>query len=286
MQTKGRKDTKKSGGLFPKGKRRRRVMLLCGLLVFLTVVIHVVSMLTVDRSIEYTEIEYASGKVSAGLDGYRVAFVTDTHALTRTGLQEVVDEINRREVDLLLLGGDFPNDDAVWRSLETLAGVQVSDGIYGVEGNHDEWRDLKKAMLAHGAVPLENEGVQPREGLYLAGVMDLWNSRPDVQAAVQDAPGDAFVLLLCHNADVSMQQDLGGVDLMLSGHTHGGQITLFGLWKPALNSVTAYGHRFGGGWAVNDRGNDIYVSRGAWTAETVPRVFARPEVTFLTLRTE
>lgn len=254
------------------------------MLVALTVAIHVVSMLTVDRSIEYTEIEYKSAKVSGDLDGYRVAFVTDTHALPREELQRVVEEINRRDADLLLLGGDFPNDSAVWRSLETLAGAGVPDGIYGVEGNHDEWEELKAAMEAYGAVPLDNEGLEIRQGLYLAGVQDLWNRRPDVEEAVRGAPVDAFVLLLCHNADVSMRQDLSGADLMLSGHTHGGQITLFGLWKPALDGVSAYGGRFGGGWAQNEAGDDVYVSRGAWTAETVPRIFARPEVTFLTLR--
>lgn len=271
-------------GIFPKGKRKKRLFQLFVLLVLLTVLIHVVSMLTVDRSIEYTEIEYQSPAVGADLDGYRVAFVTDTHALPREELQKVVDEINRRQVDLLLLGGDFPNDAAVWRSMEILSGTKTADGIYGVEGNHDEWEDLYEAMQTYGIVPLDNEGVEIRPGLYLGGVRDLWNRRPDVRKAVKDAPQDDFVLLLCHNADVSMRQDLSGVDLMLSGHTHGGQITLFGIWKPALNNVSAYGYRFGGGWTENDTGNDIYVSRGTWTAETVPRIFARPEVTLLTLR--
>lgn len=271
-------------GIFPRGMRKKRLLQLLGLLVFLTAAIHVVSMLTLDRSIEYTEIDYRSPAVCAELDGYRVAFVTDTHALPREELQKVVDEIGRREVDLLLLGGDFPNDDAVWRSMETLSETKTADGIYGVEGNHDEWEDLYGAMQGYGMVPLDNEGVEIRPGLYLAGVRDLWNRRPDVQKAVQDAQRDDFVLLLCHNADVSMQQDLSAVDLMLSGHTHAGQITLFGLWKPALNNVSAYGYRFGGGWTENDAGNDIYVSRGTWMAETVPRIFARPEVTLLTLR--
>ena len=84
-------------------------------------------------------------------------------------------------------------------------------------------------------------------------------------------------------ADVSMQQDTTGVDLILSGHTHGGQLNFFGIWSIGLGTrvVSDYGRRFQGGWAESRDGTPVYVCRGI--GEFYPRVFARPEVTLITL---
>ena len=78
------------------------------------------------------------------------------------------------------------------------------------------------------------------------------------------------------------------VDLALSGHTHGGQAAFLGVWAPALalrKSITDYGQRFMSRWAESRDGVDVYVSNGAGTFSDVPRMFARPQVILLTLRT-
>jgi len=96
-----------------------------------------------------------------------------------------------------------------------------------------------------------------------------------------------LVILAAHNPDIAMQRDTTGCDLILSGHTHGGQITLFGLWAPALslrNTITDYGQRFMRGWARSRDGVPVYICQGAGTFEYLPRVFARPQVIILELK--
>ena len=251
------------------------------------VLVHTLSALTLDSRIQYLEVTYSSDKVSPQLDGYLIAFVTDTHALPADELTAMTEEINRFAPDLLVLGGDFPSaGDAPFRAMEILAQVKAPDGIYGVEGNHDDYQVLFEAMERVGIQPLSNSGVSPRATLYLAGVEDLWNRTADIEAAVQGAGEDDFVLLLAHNPDVTMEQDTSRVNLTLSGHTHGGQITLFGLWAPALSltdEITAHGQRFHSGWATSRDGSDVFVSNGAGTFHNVPRVFARPQVILITL---
>ena len=256
------------------------------LLVILVVIvlIHAVHAATLDRIVVYNEISFSSPNVPEEIDGYRIAFVTDTHVEFDGRLQAIVDELNRRQVDLLVHGGDFTYDsDDVETTLALLAQVVTTDGIFGVEGNHDHYQVLFPAMETHGITPLSNSGVYVREDFYLAGVEDLWNRNPDVAAAIAGAGPDSFVLLLSHNPDVSMQQDTTGVDLILSGHTHGGQLNFFGRWSLGLESrvISAYGERFRQGWAESRDGTPVYVCRGV--GEYYPRVFARPEVTLITL---
>ncbi|HCC35478.1 MAG TPA: metallophosphoesterase, partial [Ruminococcaceae bacterium] len=164
----------------------------------------------------------------------------------------------------------------------------TTDGIYGVEGNHDNHVELFAVMEKYGMVPLSNNGVCVRDGLFVAGVEDLWNREPDVAKATRAADDGDFVLLLSHNPDVTMKQNTDNADLILSGHTHGGYVTLFGLFAPALvwsNDITEYGDDFMSGWAKSRDGTDIYISNGTGYFEATPRVFARPQVILLALRT-
>ena len=264
---------------------KRWIWIIAGIIVVVGL-IHLGSALTWDKQIEYKEITFTSPKIPKELDGYVVAFVTDTHQLPGDHLQEVVKNISQRQVDLLLLGGDFPNGDAVYRSMEILGKVETVDGIYGVEGNHDDYKELFDAMKKNGMHPLNNEGVEIHGGFYLAGVEDLWNRSPDVQTAIYKARPEEMVLLLCHNPDVVMKQNVRGVDLMLSGHTHGGQLTFFGVLAPALawtKDITDYGQKFQSGWVDGPDGVKVFVSNGTGQIK-VPRVFARPQVIYLTLR--
>ena len=252
--------------------------------------IHVVHAVTLDRIIEYREVPFHSPRLPAELDGYTIAFIADTHTLSVDRLRGIVRELNPRQIDMLILGGDHSKDHAhLLVSMEILAQTATTDGIFGVEGNHDAYWQLFAAMEANGIVPLSNSGVHIHENFFLAGVEDLWNRRPNIAMATQGAGPDDFVLLVSHNPDVTMQQDTTGVDLILSGHTHGGQITFFGVWAPYLirGSITDYNQRFRGGWARSRDGTPVYVTNGtAVNYYFVPRVFARPQVILITLHGE
>lgn len=251
---------------------------------------HAISALTLDKMVEYKKVPFHSPKIPAEMNGYTVAFITDTHAISAQALEAVVREVNALHPDLLILGGDFPTSaGALERSMEILSHAVTTDGIYGVEGNHDNYKALFAAMERHAIHPLSNSGAHVRDHLYVAGVEDLWNRAPSVEKAVKGARGDDFVLLAAHNPDVTMRQDTSSVDLIVSGHTHGGQITLFGLWAPALTprkTITAYGQRFMSGWAKSRDGTPVYVSNGTGTFADVPRVFARPQVILITFAAE
>ena len=281
-----------SAGLFiddmkAKYKARLKMIAKFGAVIgFIVALIHTVHAFTLDRVIEYVEISFQSPKITPELDGYQIAFITDTHRISEQRLQGVVDELNQRAPDLVVLGGDFSTIiSEMQRTVEILSHIEAVDGIFGVEGNHDSYRHLFAAMRAHGMTPLPNSGVHIRENFFLAGVEDLWNRNPNISEALADSQAEDFVLLISHNPDVTMSQDTTGADLVLSGHTHGGQISFFGIWAPYFTfdggSITGYGQRFRAGWAESRDGVPVFVSQG--TGEYLPRVFARPQVILITL---
>lgn len=256
------------------------------ILIVLIIAIHLISAYTLDRIIKYTETGFTSPKLPPEMDGYVIAFITDTHDIGAEKLGQVVERVNARGVDLLLLGGDFSWHDSN-ETLGILKGIKTKDGVFGVDGNHDSFRDLKQTMPKHGFTLLPDTGQHVKPGFYLGGMTFYGgdNSYPSLKNALAQAESSDFILLLTHNPDNVEAQNSSRVDLALAGHTHGGQVTLFGLWGPALKEVTVYGHKFMKGWAETSHGSKIFVSRGIGVSGSM-RVFSRPEVIFMTLKAQ
>lgn len=248
---------------------------------------HIISAHTLDKKIEYKRVSFHTEKIPAEMNGYNIVFISDTHDIKEHELEDIVSEVNKLQPNLLILGGDFTwSSKALQRLMKILSRIEAADGIYGVEGNHDRHKILFAAMRQYSFQPLSNSGSRIRENFYLAGVEDLWNRKPDVEKAIKGAQENDFILLVSHNPDVAMLQDTAKVDLILSGHTHGGHATFFGLWAPELTlrkSITGYGQRFMSGWSKSRDGVPVYVSNGTGYYLAVPRVFARPQVILLTL---
>lgn len=265
--------------------RKFRFAVVIGLIIAIIPIIHIIHSITLGRTIRYVEIEFRSENWPSGLNGYRIAFMTDKHVITDEEMRAVAAELNERNLDLLLLGGDFSMRNAHYQgTLKEIAQIATTDGIFGVEGNHDDYRRLFRAKAQYGIIPLDNSGTHIREGFYLAGVQDMWNRNPNIEAAVAGASTDDFVLLVSHNPDVSMSQPTDGIDLILSGHTHNGQITLFGFpMYLLLDHITSYGTHFTHGFAYSADGVPIYVSSGVGVYYSIPRIFARPEVVIFTM---
>jgi len=265
-----------------------RLAALVGLVIAFIPMIHITHSLTLDRIIRYVEITHRCENWSAELNGYRIAFMTDFHVITDESMSRVAAELNDRNVDLVLLSGDFSMGNAHYRgTIRKIAQINTTDGIFGVEGNHDDYRRLFYAKAQYGIISLDNNGVHIRHGFYLAGVHDMWNRSPNINEAIEGACDDDFILLLSHNPDLSMRQSTYGVDLILSGHTHGGQITFFGFPMYLLRgSITHYGTRFGHGFASSADGTPVFVSRGIGVYYDIPRVFARPEVVIFSMYSE
>jgi hypothetical protein len=241
----------------------------------------------------YPEHEIPLGRGEPGLDGLRLAFVSDVHAgsfMEREDVCRLCDAIASLEPDLICLGGDLVNarSDEVWLWREGLRRLRAPLGVYAAPGNHEyeAERDLKlwKDVLGDaGVVVLLNDARRVRHrgaGLWIAGVDDLCDGRPDVELALQGVPEEEPIVLLSHHPDLFHEAAHVGVDLMLSGHTHGGQIAPFGRPLPRMAHT-----RLGlwGGRYLRD-GAQLFVGRGAGVTLLPIRIGARAEVPILRLR--
>lgn len=227
----------------------------------------------------------------AELDGLRVAVVGDVHVGSPWfGLERVASIVERvadAQPDLVLLLGDYmvdvtfgvqhdPADVAA-----ALAGLKDVAPVVGVLGNHDWDADgvrVRTAFEAAGLPMLEEEAVPVLDGrLWIAGVGDLWRRTPDVGTALAQVPDGAPVVLLTHNPDVVLEVP-ATVPLVLAGHTHGGQVRLFG---KVLHTISKkHGNRWSHGWYAADR---LYVTPGLGTSKWPIRNVV-PEVPVLVLR--
>lgn len=230
----------------------------------------------------------------AVLDGLRapvrLAWLTDLHhgEFVRTAsVRAWVEAALHEAPDVVLLGGDLvdqtPGADPDQDLFAALARLRAPLGVWAVAGNHDHARfrgigPYEHALGAAGIEVLVNRGVALRGDLYLAGLDDLRNGRPDLAATLRGRPATGATVLLSHNPDVlpEVPTDVG---LTLSGHTHGGQVVLPGVG--ALHTSSRYGDRFRAGWVAGPaRG---YVSRGLGVTSLPVRINCPAELTVLDL---
>ena len=245
------------------------------------------------RSLVCPEVPLALPHWPSGLDGLRVALVADLHAGaghgTRARLAATVDAVLALDADVHLLLGDFLDSsrlgDGRARVRDVARELARLPHAFAVLGNHD-WRAAGPAMgwaLRDAGVPvLENEAVQDREGLWVAGLACARHRFPDVGAALQAPPTGAAVLLAVHDPDVFPEVP-ERVSLTASGHLHGGQVNIPVLRRAVL--PTRFGERYLHGHVV-ERGRHLYVSAGLGTAGLPLRLRRPPEVPVLRIRHE
>ncbi len=233
-------------------------------------------------------------KLPKVFEGTTVAFLTDIHHGPFTSL-DYVNAVVRTTLalrpDLILLGGDYSLKDSKYIKpcFDALAALQAPLGVYGVLGNHDYWHGLpetRDGFASAGIGELTNRGVWIERGasrFRLAGVDDLWMGKVDVRGAVGETSDNDACLLVSHNPDVAEKMRDPRVGLMLSGHTHGGQVVFPTGGAPFVPSH--YGQKYLKG-LVQAPHTKVYVSRGLGTTSAPLRVGSRPELTLITLRSE
>ena len=241
-----------------------------------------------------TPVTITNDLVPEELDGLRIALITDLHVgpVRDAGFtRRVVDLVNREHPDLVVIAGDIADGKVaqVGEDLAPLAELLAPLGAYGVEGNHEVISGEPEAWLRHwedlGVRVLRNENLAiARNGgqLTIAGINDPSGNRPDgpdgpdVDAALSGVDPDLFTLLLAHQPRLAELAAGRGVNLQLSGHTHGGQLWPFDylvrLQQPVLEGLAPVGDV------------PVYTSRGAGAWGPPVRVFAPPEVPVITLR--
>lgn len=193
--------------------------------------------------------------------------------------------------DLIVITGDFVDRPVPPADLETLASalaqLRAPLGVYAVPGNHDHGsfpghlERLIAPLESVGVRFLVNANVMLRPDLVLAGVDDLWLGQPDLSRALEGVPDGPAVLLLAHHPDQLVTVP-PRVSLMLSGHTHGGQVVL--PLVGALHTGSDYGQRFVRGLVRDDpRGARGFVSRGLGTTFLPLRFGCPAEIVVLDL---
>lgn len=223
--------------------------------------------------------------------GVKIAFLTDIHHGPWTGLgyvRAVVARANELRPDLILLGGDYVHRDACYAEpcFDVLSGLKAPMGVFGVLGNHDHWTDAvrcKAAMRAARITELTNTGVwleKVAAKLRLCGVGDLWGDVQELDLALDDAGAGDAAILLSHNPDFAEVMTDTRVGLMLSGHTHGGQVVLPLYGAPFVPS--RFGQKYLRG-LIATPWSQVYVSRGLGTITPPLRFCCRPEINLITL---
>ncbi len=253
------------------------------------------------RHLEITHRTIKLTRLAPQLDGLRIAQLSDIHYEQYTQpsfVREVVAEVNRQAPELVLLTGDYVSGGPLWRAFgakssypcaEILSGIHCAER-WCVLGNHDTdvgAPAVIDALKSHGLPVLENRHVPfERSGarLWIGGVEDIGLGHPNLDLAIPRNLKGAQepVILLAHEPDYAAHVVRhGGVDLMLSGHTHGGQIRLpmvGALYTPPLGRKYIEGH------FKLENGLQLYVNRGIGTSGVPFRVYCRPELTMITLR--
>ena len=261
------------------------ILTLLGVIVFVVVLIHLGSFLIYDRKVEYVKIAFDKHDLSPELNGYKMVFISDVHKYNLKKLDKIVDDINQVGVDLVLIGGDFPHREKAIPPIKVLAQINSTDGCYAVGGNHDNLQIFGRILKENKMTFLRNQGVRIRNGLFIAGVEDRWKGQPNIKAAIKGIKHHDCVILLTHNPDIVMEQSTEGIDMVLAGHTHGGELTLFGKFVPALTltkHVTEYKKRFQGGLTYSKDNVPVYICQGL--GSHFIRLFARPQILFIKLQ--
>jgi len=244
-------------------------------------------LLTVERH------EVALRRLPRALDGLRVVQLSDIHNGPFTGpgqIERAVEEANRLDPDIVALTGDYVSHEREYAApcAEILGRLRARCGVFAVLGNHDHWVDaplITDLFRAEGIRVLVNEGMRfehpekPGSSFWLAGVDDTMVGQEDLPLALAGSRADELKLLLAHNPLVLRRAAREGVDLVLAGHTHGGQVT----WRSETSRSGRPRRRLLRG--LGRQGDtQIYVSRGLGTVVLPVRYGCPPEVTLLELK--
>ena len=191
-------------------------------------------------------------------ESYKLVLITDTHYGTiqsKEVLKEKVKEISGEEPDLVVLAGDIVEENTSKEDMEevfqVLGSIKSRCGVYYVYGNHDRQpytreptyadSELAEAVQKNGIVILEDRAVEVGGGLLLAGRADAaWGNvtgRASPEEILKDADKERFVIMADHQPVEVAENEAAGVDLLISGHTHAGQMWPIGVFSELFGTL-------------------------------------------------
>jgi uncharacterized protein len=244
------------------------------------------------RWVRVVEREVTIPGLPPGLDGMRIAHLSDLHigGLTpRSWGLEWSRAANRRAPDLAVVTGDLVTSGNEFHEdvADVIGELRAKMGVVVSMGNHDYFGDgdgLAGVLRKRGVAVLRNEGMVLEKGgatIWLAAIDDTWTRRDDVATALRGRPDGAMTILLAHDPGTFNAAADAGAQLVLSGHTHGGQIAMPFASRAISLAMFAYPYRLG----LYRRGRSVlYVHPGLGTTGPPMRLGVAPEVTILVLR--
>ena len=240
------------------------------------------------------KLEFKHQDIPASFNDFRIIFLTDFHyqsLFTHKKLSKLVQTVNKLHPDLILLGGDYHNGcQYVSELFEHISGMKSNYGIIAVMGNHDYnacYQEIVDQMNSHHIHLLEHQADTIKienDQIIIAGIRNPFDLKTNGHSPTLDLSPEDFVILLTHTPDYVEDVPVTNTDLAFAGHTHGGQITLFGLYAPVTRSK--YGQRFRSGLKRNSAGIPIFISNGLGTSRRNIRLFAPSNLILIKLKEE
>lgn len=242
----------------------------------------------VSRIKEYTLVH---ADIPKGFDGKTILFLSDTHypsLFRRSQLNSFIRLLDSLSFDILCLGGDYHEDAGLIDTLFDALGTVVPPlGAYAVLGNNDyerAYEQVVQAMKRNNIQLLEHKVAKvklAKSALYIAGVRNPFDLKENGVSPTLSLDERDFVLLLTHTPDYAEDVSIAHTDLVLAGHTHGGQVRIFGV-APIVPSK--YDQRFLTGLVYNTAGIPMIVTNGIGTSNKNVRIGAPSELVLIHLR--
>lgn len=254
------------------------------------------------RWLKITPLSIQSKDIPPAFDSKRIIFISDVHIsrfYTPKHLSKLVQQINALRPDIVILGGDYVlghykgNSYGFFHEIKKLKSTM---GVYGVIGNHDYWSSHTltiEQMQKYRIHDCDNRAFWVKSGkdsIRIGGLHQTASPNQLPDSLIRDVKRSDFMILVSHKPDKIMHLHSDKVDLTLSGHTHGGQITFFGLYAPVLPAISDNGfaifptgdyqkYRYG---LIQNGSIQSYVSSGV--GGLLPfRFFCRPEIVLIQL---
>jgi len=224
-------------------------------------------------------------------EGFTVVHLTDLHygpLMPLAVVRHLIRRANAIEKDMIVCTGDYVHEhnrtkqiDRVWPELVKL---QAPHGVYSVLGNHDHWADTRKSLdwlrtsgqdVRHRAVPINRGSAR----IWIGGAGDFWEDAPGIDQAFRTVPPGETKILLAHNPDTVDTAYHTRIQLVISGHTHGGQVVV-PFWGPPILPVLNKKYSSG---LIHTQKTTLFISRGLGWAIVPVRLNCLPELAVIRL---
>lgn len=235
-------------------------------------------------------VEIVSDKLSK-VSEFKIIQVSDYHD-SKHG-KFVVDNIRKLQPDIVVITGDLMDEstescERIYSFVEEI--MKINQRVYFVSGNH-EWRnrnrvDLLQGLISRGVTLLNNKGVVTSKmdnKINICGIDDYYTRHGNLNKAFQGIDENNFTILLSHSPDVVKESKISSADIILSGHTHGGQIRL-----PLIGAVVAPGQgffpRYSKGIYKLQGETLLYIDSGLGTSTLPIRLLNRSQMSFIRIK--